>query len=109
MGIGVTAHTTLDTEQLTSHSRTGLVDTTISIQDSDGGVIPIQEIPKLLPKIRDILDNVVSKWVGVTAHILPSFLIPLLGSFMKYELHSTPFFTILRILFLTNQYPAYRP
>ena len=38
-GIGTTAHTSLDTEQLISHTRTALVDTVASVQATDGGVI----------------------------------------------------------------------
>ena len=46
-GYGAT-HATLDTEQLISHTRTALVDTTASLQDSDGVVIPVQEVLELL-------------------------------------------------------------
>ena len=59
-------------EQLISHSRTALVYTIVSLQDCDGGVMPVQEVPELLTKIHYILDNAESKWVGNTAHILVS-------------------------------------
>ena len=43
-GIGAAAHTTLDTEQLISHTRTALVDTLTSLQGSDGGMNTASEV-----------------------------------------------------------------
>ena len=51
-------------------------------------------------KIHDILHNVMSIWVGNTACILAYFLILILGSILKSDLCSFPFFTILRTLIL---------
>ena len=56
------AHATLDTQQLISCTRTA------SLQNLDGGVIPDQEVHELLNKIYDIMNNVLSKWAGNTAH-----------------------------------------
>ena len=69
-GIGVVAHATLDMEQFIPHTRTALVDTIASLQDSLGGVIPVVEAHELLTKIHDILDNATAKWVGNTVCIL---------------------------------------
>ena len=52
---------TLNTEQLIPYSRISLVDTISSLQDSEGGGIPISEVHELLIKIHDILDDAVSK------------------------------------------------
>ena len=60
-GIGAAAHTTLDTEQLTSCLRVALVDTVSSLPDSEGVVISVSEVCQLLLKVHDILDNAVSK------------------------------------------------
>ena len=65
-----TAHTTLDTAQLTSHTRTALVDTVDSLQGSNGDVIPVSEVNELLTEIHDIPDNALSKWIGNTTNIL---------------------------------------
>ena len=43
-GIAACPLATLDTEQLISHTRTTLVDTIPSLQDSDGGVIMASEV-----------------------------------------------------------------
>ena len=64
------AHGTIHTEELISHTRTALVDTIASLQDSDGGVIPVLEVHELLTKIHDILDNGMLKQVGDAACIL---------------------------------------
>ena len=47
-GIGVTVHAILDMEQPISHTRTSLVDTIASLQHSDGGVLPVQEVLPVL-------------------------------------------------------------
>ena len=60
-GICAAAHATLNTVQLISYTRTTLLDTFASLQDSDGEVIPSSEVHELLTKIHDILDNAVSK------------------------------------------------
>ena len=44
----------------------------LPLHNSDGGVIPFQEVLELLTKIHDILDITVSKWVGKTAYIIAS-------------------------------------
>ena len=54
-GTGAAAHTTLQTEQLTSHTRTAFVDTTASLHSSDGEVIPLSEAHELHTNIHDIL------------------------------------------------------
>ena len=46
------------------------VDTITSLQDSEGRVISVSEVCKLLTKIHDILDNAVSKQAGNTARVL---------------------------------------
>ena len=69
-GIGVAVHTSLDTEQFISHTRTALVDTIASLQGSDGGVIPVSEVHELLIEIHDILGNAMFEWVGYSACIL---------------------------------------
>ena len=89
-GIGAAAHTTLDMELLISHSRMALLDTITSLHDSDGGMIPVQEVLELLSKSHDILDNALSKQVGKTTHISASLFSLLLGSVMKFWLFITP-------------------
>ena len=42
--------------------------TLLPLQGSDGGFIPLSEVPDFT-KIHDSLDNVVSQWVGNTAQI----------------------------------------
>ena len=69
-GIDAAAHATLDTEQLISHTRVKFIDTISFLKDSEGGVISVSEVHQLLTRINDILDNVMSKWVGNTTHIL---------------------------------------
>ena len=56
-GISAAAHATLDTEQLTSCTRTALADTIASLQDSDRKVIPVSEVHEVLTKVHDILYN----------------------------------------------------
>ena len=94
------AYATLDTEQLVSNTRTAVVNTIASLQDSDGGVIPVQEVLELLTKIWHILDNAVSKWVGNKLIFKTFFLILFSASVMKSGLCSIPFFTFSRTLFL---------
>ena len=67
---GAAAHATQDTEQLISFTSTALVDTIASVEDSDGGVIPVSEVHELLMEMCDILDNASAKKLGNTAHIL---------------------------------------
>ena len=62
-------------------------------------VILFSEVHELLTKIHDILDYAVCKHVGNTAHVY-HFLNPLPGSTVKSGLHSFPFFTILKTMFL---------
>ena len=45
-------------------SRVALVDTVSSLPNSEGRVILVLEVCEFLLKVRDILDNVVSKQVG---------------------------------------------
>ena len=58
--ISSAAYATLDTKKLISCTRTVLVDTTTSQQDSDGEVISVLEVHELLTIIHNILDNVLS-------------------------------------------------
>ena len=60
-GVGATTHTTLDTEELISHLRVGLVDTPSSLPKDERGVIPVSEVHELLLQIHGILDKAVSK------------------------------------------------
>ena len=69
-GVGAAAHVTFDTEQLISHLEVALFDTLSSLPNSEGGVIPVSEVHKLLLKVHNILDSVVSKQVGNSTHIL---------------------------------------
>ena len=69
-GVGAAAYATLDTEQLISHLRVALVDTLSSLPNSEGGIIPVSEVCKLLLKVHDILTNAVSKTVWNSACIL---------------------------------------
>ena len=52
-------------------------------------MISVKEVYELLIMIHDILDSVVSTWVGNSTLFLASLLILPLGS----ELHNTPFFS----------------
>ena len=52
------------------HTRTLLVNTNVSLPDSELRVIPVVEVYELLTVICDILDNAVSKQVENTANIL---------------------------------------
>ena len=70
IGIGVATYAILDMEHLISHNRTDLMDTIISLQDCNGGVIPVAEVHKILTKIHDILDYAISRLIWNTAHIL---------------------------------------
>ena len=49
-GTGVAAYSSLNTEQLISHTRVALVDIIPSLQDSEGGVISISEVLEYLPR-----------------------------------------------------------
>ena len=69
-GIGAPVHATLDTKQLISCLRVALVDTTSSLPNSEGGVIPVSKVCEFLIKVHDILDNAVSKQAGNSACIL---------------------------------------
>ena len=69
-GIGTAAYATLDTEQLISHIRTTLVDTTASLPGSNSGINTASEVHELLIKIHDILDSAMSKQVCNTTHML---------------------------------------
>ena len=51
------AHATVDMGQLTLHARTPFVDTIASLQESDWGLVSVQEILESLTKIHCILDN----------------------------------------------------
>ena len=63
------AHATLDTEQPIFCIRASLVNTFVSYQGSDGGVITASELHKLLAKIHNILGSAMSKQVDNTVHI----------------------------------------
>ena len=60
IGVGATAHATLDTEQLISHLWVALVDTLSSLLEAEGDVIHVSEVHELLLRIHDILDKAVS-------------------------------------------------
>ena len=95
-GIGSTAHATLDTEQLISCLQVALVDTLFSLPEAEGDVIPVSEMHELLLGILGILDKAVSKGVGNSACILANCLILFTGTIMRFGLHSSLFFTVLR-------------
>ena len=83
-----------------SHTRNAIVDTISSVQDTDRKAIPVPEVHDLLKKIKDILNKVVSKWIVNAAHILTFAWILPSSTIMISRLHSFPFVTLLRILFL---------
>ena len=89
-----------DTEQLISHLRVALVDTFSSLPDTEGGVIPVSEVHELPIKGYDILDNAVSKWVGISAHILAHVFNS--ASREQHEVWAShfPFFMVSRTWFL---------
>ena len=60
-GVGATAHTTLDTEQLICCLQVALVDTLSSLPEAEGDVIPVSEVCELFLQIHSILDKAVSK------------------------------------------------
>ena len=64
------AHATLDMLQVISYLWVALVDTISSLQNSEGGIIPVSKVCELLLKVHDILDNAVSKQVGNSAQML---------------------------------------
>ena len=90
IGIDTATHAPLSTEKFISDTRVALVDTIYSVQDSEGGVICISEVCEILTKLKDILDNAMSKWVcntaGTLAHNINS------ASRQHYEvgLHNSP-------------------
>ena len=85
-------------QQLISCLRVALVDTILSLPISVGGVIPVSEVPELLIKVHNILDNAVSKLnENIITHILAHVLILLPGSIMRSGLHSPPFFMVSRM------------
>ena len=63
-GISAVVLATLQEEQLISHTKTAIIDTTTSLQGSNGEVFLGPEVLDLPPKIFDILDKAVSKLVG---------------------------------------------
>ena len=58
--IGTAGHATFDTEQLISCTIAILVDTSVSLQDSDGGMVAALELHELLTNINDIVSSAVS-------------------------------------------------
>ena len=91
--ICVAAHATFDTEQLISCTRTALV-AIATLQDSDKGVIPVQEVLELLTMTYDILDNAAFKQVGDTGHILTSLFNSASRQYHEVWASQYPFFTI---------------
>ena len=87
-GVGVTAHATLDMEQLTSWLWVALVDTLSSLPKAEGGVIPVSEVHELLLRIHDILDKAVSMQVGNSAHILEHMFIYIYYIWSLVQAHS---------------------
>ena len=59
----------MEKEELTSLSRTVITDTIAFPQGSEGEVIPVSEVHKLLTKIHNILDMSISKQAGNTTCI----------------------------------------
>ena len=86
---------TLNMELHISHIRVALVDAI----SSEGGVIPVSEVCEVLIKIYNILDNVVTKLVGNSAHILVHVFNSLPGSIMEFGHHCSYFFTASRTQF----------
>ena len=68
--IGKTVHATIETEQLISHTRTALLDKSISLRGSDGGLIAASVVHGLLTVIHDIVGSAMSKWSYNMACIL---------------------------------------
>ena len=91
------APTTLDMQKLISHTRTALVDTIASLQDSEGGV---QEVAALLTRLMIFWIMLYLNGLGIHLIVWHLFLTILLGIIMSSGLHSTPFFIILRTLLL---------
>ena len=108
-GIGAAAHATLYTEQLIYHTRTVLVDTIVSLQHSDGGVIIASEVHEPLSSIHDILDNVVSKWGGNIAHIIILYIIIIYYIHIIYNidiLYILYYYILLYIKYIIHYYIA---
>ena len=59
-------HANLYVEHLIYYMGTVIVDSSISLQDSDGEVIPVSEMDDL-PKIDNITDKAISELVGNAA------------------------------------------
>ena len=94
MGSGTATYSTLYTQQLFSHTKTALVHTTVSQQNSDGGVILALEVHELLSKIQDILDNAIAKQFCNIAQTLVSPFNCASWHLMKSRFHISPFFII---------------
>ena len=92
-GIGAAAHATLDTECLILIPELHLL-IPLTLQDSDGGMNQVSEVHKLLTKIHDILDNVVSKCIHNTAHILAYLFNSAFRQCYKVWTSQFPFLTI---------------
>ena len=63
-------HATFETGQLSSHTRTLIIDTITALQCSQGEVIPVSGGHELPTSIHDILDKAVCQGVGYAAFIL---------------------------------------
>ena len=89
----------LYTKKHISLIKTTLGDTLTSLQDSDGGVIPVSEVHEsprfMIFLIMLLLSGLIIQ--PVFQHII---LILLPGSIMMSALHRSPFMTILNMLFL---------
>ena len=97
---GIDAHARLETEQLISHTQTVTIDTTTSLQGSDGEVIPVSEVLELLIKSQDILDRAVSKCVGITAYILAYHFNSASRQHFEVRASQYAFLTVLRTQYL---------
>ena len=77
-----------------------LVDTAASLWGSGIEVIPVSEVHELLVKMHDILDKAVVNGLVIHLVFYYMFLILIPRRIMKSGLCSSPFFSILRTLFL---------
>ena len=96
----IAAYVTLDTEQLISHTKAALVDIITSLWGSDGMVIAASEVHELPSKFMVFWSVLCLNRLVIQIVFWHIFLIWLPESAMNSGLHSFPFFTTLRVLFL---------
>ena len=92
-------HATLAMEHDIFYCRTTIIDAISCLQASEGEIILVAGVYELLSKIQDILDRVVSKWVGNSTCIL-ACLLNFVSLVMKSGIYSSLYFTVLMIVFL---------